>query len=45
MGVLSSVRTVRWARKQQPDRVAYWIALAHGRFPPDDLLRQAIEAE
>jgi coenzyme F420-dependent glucose-6-phosphate dehydrogenase len=25
--------------------VAYWIALAHERFPPDDLLRQAIEAE
>jgi coenzyme F420-dependent glucose-6-phosphate dehydrogenase len=45
MGVLSSVRAVRWARKHQPDQVAYWIALAHERFPPDDLLRQAIEAE
>src|SRR4051794_25227209 len=45
MGVLSSVRAVRWARKHQPDQVAYWIALAHERVPPDDLLRQAIEAE
>jgi coenzyme F420-dependent glucose-6-phosphate dehydrogenase len=45
MGVLSSVRAVRWARKHQPDQVGYWIALAHERFPPDDLLRQAIEAE
>jgi coenzyme F420-dependent glucose-6-phosphate dehydrogenase len=45
MGVLSSVRAVRWARKRQPDDVSYWIALAHERFPPDDLLRQAVEAE
>jgi coenzyme F420-dependent glucose-6-phosphate dehydrogenase len=45
MGVLSSVRAVRWARKRQPDQVSYWVALAHERFPPDDLLRQAIEAE
>jgi coenzyme F420-dependent glucose-6-phosphate dehydrogenase len=45
MGVLSSVRAVRWARKHQPDHISYWIALAHERFPPDDLLRQAVEAE
>src|SRR2546429_4152083 len=45
MGVLSSVRAVRWARKPQPDQVSYWIALAHEQFPPDDLLRQAVEAE
>jgi coenzyme F420-dependent glucose-6-phosphate dehydrogenase len=45
MGVLSSARAVRWARKRQPEEVAYWIALAHERFPPNDLLRQAIEAE
>lgn len=25
--------------------MSYWIALAHERFPPDDLLRQAVEAE
>ena len=36
---------MRWARKRQPDEIAYWIALAHERFPPDDLLRQAVEAE
>src|SRR3954452_10926029 len=45
MGVLSSVRAVRWARKRQPERVSYWAALAHERFPPGDLLRQAVEAE
>jgi coenzyme F420-dependent glucose-6-phosphate dehydrogenase len=45
MGVLSSVRAVRWARKRQPDQVSYWIGVAHERFPPDDLLRQAVEAE
>src|SRR5213596_468554 len=32
-------------RKHQPDQVSYSIALAHERFPPDDLLRQAVEAE
>ena len=25
--------------------MSHWIALAHERFPPDDLLRQAVEAE
>ena len=45
MGLLSSVRAVRWARRRQPDQVAYYVALAHERFPPDDLLRQAVEAE
>src|SRR5215217_2554677 len=45
MGVLSSVRAVRWARKHQPSQVAYHVALAHERFPPDDLLQQAVEAE
>jgi coenzyme F420-dependent glucose-6-phosphate dehydrogenase len=45
MGVLSSVRAVRWARKHQPEEVAYHAALAHERFPPDDLLQQAVEAE
>jgi coenzyme F420-dependent glucose-6-phosphate dehydrogenase len=36
---------VRWARKHQPKQVQYWAALGHERFPPDDLLRQAVEAE
>jgi len=39
------VRAVRWARKHQPDQVKYWAALGHERFPPDDLLQQAVEAE
>jgi coenzyme F420-dependent glucose-6-phosphate dehydrogenase len=26
-------------------QVRYWVELAHERFPPDDLLRQAVEAE
>jgi len=43
--VLTSARAVRWARKHQPDQVRYWAALAQERFPPDDLLRQAVEAE
>jgi hypothetical protein len=41
MGVLSSVRAVRWARKHQPEQVQYYAALAQERFPPDDLPRQA----
>src|ERR671920_1636947 len=45
MGVLSSVRAVRWARKHQPEHVQYWAALAHERFPPDELLLQAVAAE
>src|SRR5438477_11349949 len=45
MAVLSSVRAVRWARKHQPEQVQYYAALAQERFPPDDLLRQAVEAE
>src|SRR5436305_5754191 len=45
MGVLSSVRAVRWARKHQPEQVHYYVALAQERFPPDVLLRQAVEAE
>ena len=32
--------------KRGPDRpVTYWCALAHERFQPDDLLKQAVEAE
>src|SRR5256714_6875609 len=45
MGVLSSVRAVRWARKRQPEQVRYYVALAQERFPPDDLLCQAVAAE
>jgi coenzyme F420-dependent glucose-6-phosphate dehydrogenase len=36
---------VLWARRRRPDDVAYLTALAHERFPPDELLAQAVEAE
>jgi coenzyme F420-dependent glucose-6-phosphate dehydrogenase len=45
MSVLSSVRGVLWARRRQPEDVRYFAALAHERFGPAELLRQAIEAE
>ena len=45
MSVISSVKDVFSARRRQPDDVRYFVALAHERFPPDDLLRQAVEAE
>src|SRR5437763_11206936 len=45
MGIVESVKAVMWARKRQPQDVAYGIALAHERFSPRELLDQAIEAE
>jgi coenzyme F420-dependent glucose-6-phosphate dehydrogenase len=45
MNVLESIRGVMWARRRQPDQVVYAAALAHERFAPDELLRQAAEAE
>jgi coenzyme F420-dependent glucose-6-phosphate dehydrogenase len=45
MAVLESLRGVLWARKRRPEQVAYGVALAHERFPPEDLLAQAAEAE
>jgi coenzyme F420-dependent glucose-6-phosphate dehydrogenase len=45
MGVIESVRGVLWARKRAPDQPAYGVALAHERFGPDELLRQAVAAE
>ncbi len=45
MGVLESVKGVLWARRRQPDEVVYVAALGHERFGPDELLRQAMEAE
>jgi coenzyme F420-dependent glucose-6-phosphate dehydrogenase len=45
MSIVESVRGVLWARKRQPDEVAYGIALGHERFSPSDLLQQAIAAE
>lgn len=45
MGVIESVRGVLWARKRQPSEVRYLVSLAHERFQPDELLRQAVAAE
>lgn len=45
MGLLESVRGVMWARKRQPDEVAYLAALAHERFTPSELVAQAMAAE
>src|SRR5579875_3538039 len=45
MGVMESVRGVMWARKRQPDEVAYGLALGHERFAPGELLEQAVAAE
>jgi len=43
--LVESVRSVFWARKRRPQHPSYWIALAHERFGPDRLVRQAVEAE
>jgi coenzyme F420-dependent glucose-6-phosphate dehydrogenase len=45
MKVTESVGAVMWARRRQPDQVAYGIALGHERFSPRELLDQAVEAE
>jgi len=45
MGLVDSVRAVMWARKRQPDQVAYGVALGHERFGPRELLDQAVAAE
>lgn len=45
MGVMESVRGVMWARRRQPDEVAYGVALGHERFAPGELLEQAVAAE
>ncbi|HET6547982.1 MAG TPA: TIGR03557 family F420-dependent LLM class oxidoreductase [Solirubrobacter sp.] len=45
MGIVESIRGVVWARRRSPDQPAYVAALAHERFSPPDLLRQAVEAE
>lgn len=45
MGVLESIRAVGWARRRQPDEVAYLASLAHERFTPTELLGQAVVAE
>jgi coenzyme F420-dependent glucose-6-phosphate dehydrogenase len=45
MGIVESVQAVMWARKRQPQDLAYGIALGHERFSPRELLDQAVAAE
>src|SRR3954471_7887763 len=45
MGLVESIKAVRWARKRSPDDVVYGVALGHERFGPDELLAQAEAAE
>jgi coenzyme F420-dependent glucose-6-phosphate dehydrogenase len=45
VGVIESIRGVMWARKRQPDEVAYGVALGHERFSPPELVEQAMAAE
>lgn len=45
MGVIESAKAVMWARRRQPDEVAYGLALGHERFSPRELIDQAVEAE
>jgi coenzyme F420-dependent glucose-6-phosphate dehydrogenase len=43
--MIESARGVLWARRRQPDEVAYVASVGHERFAPRDLVRQAVEAE
>ena len=45
MGMVESVRGVLWARRRQPDEIAYGVALGTERFGPASLLEQASAAE
>lgn len=45
MGVIESIRGVMWARRNQPDDVAYVLGASHERFGPGELLRHAVLAE
>jgi coenzyme F420-dependent glucose-6-phosphate dehydrogenase len=45
MPIVESIQGVLWARKRQPDQVAYAAALASERFGPRQLVEQAVAAE
>lgn len=45
MGIIESIRGVMWARRNQPDDVAYVLGASHERFHPTELVRQAVLAE
>ena len=35
---------VLWVHRRSPEQVRYFLSLAHERFQPDELLRQAVAA-
>lgn len=45
MGVIESIRGVMWARRNQPEDVAYVMGASHERFGPAELIRQTVLAE
>lgn len=45
MSVVQAAKAVLWARKRQPEDVAYGVALGHERFGPRELVNQALAAE
>jgi coenzyme F420-dependent glucose-6-phosphate dehydrogenase len=45
MSFVESVRGVLWARKRQPEEIAYAAAVASERFGPQELIEQAVLAE
>jgi coenzyme F420-dependent glucose-6-phosphate dehydrogenase len=45
MNVMRSAQAVMWARRRQPDDIAYGVALGHERFGPRELVDQAVAAE
>lgn len=45
MGFLDAIRGVLWVHRRSPEQVRYFLSLAHERFQPDELLRQAVAGE
>lgn len=45
MSIVESAKGILWARRRQPDEIAYVAALGHERFGPDELIEQAVAAE
>ena len=45
MGLIESARAILWARRRSPDQPVFGVALGHERFAPDELIKQAVEAE
>lgn len=43
--MIESLRGIMWARRRQPEEVAYGVALGHERFSPTELVQQAVAAE